>query len=1087
MGDYGANLVIRAKLTWPRPRRYLLQRPALSARLLESRRYRLTLVQAGTGYGKSTAIVSALGEGRTPPPGVFWYSLSEADRDVLLFLLHLVYAFRWQWPNLGDRALELLEETEGATPYHAVVDALSNDLVGLQTPDIVLVLDDYQFVGSTPEINALVEHLMEAWPPNLHLVVSTRQRPAFKNLARWRVKGDLLEITQKDLAFSLDEIEALFRTQYGLVLTDAQVRRLATETEGWVIALQMIWQSLQSGVAGSLDQILSELPRSLQDLFTYLAQEVLARRPVPIQNFLLKTSVLRQLDPDACDHLMGWDRSRALLEELDQEAFYVTRLGEAYRYHHLFHDFLRQQLVLSDAGAARGLHCQAADFYTQKGDVEEGIFHMLAAAEYRAAAEAMVQLAEFMVHSGRFDTMNEWAASLPPDVLERFPALMYHLGELCRFASHFDEALAWYEQAKERYLQQRDVAGASRALRGQAAVYLDTVRPLKAESLLQQALRLIDGQPDREERARLLDLLAENMTNRGKWEEAESLRRQARELREEGPSLADLDVRVLLRTGRLAEARSILEERTAEERRRADRFREPRGHRETLLVLSLIYAMQGLPDEAFACAREGIEVGRQLNSPFVEAVGYMRLGHAWQISGRPGAFDQALGCYRRAIEIGEQLAVARTKVEAMWGLCRLYGFNGDLAAAEQFAHEGREVGLSAGDEWIAALIDLALGAGYVIAGRDEARHWLTRSAKTFRDCGDPFGQTVSRLWQCSLAQKRGAAGWTAELDESLASVQMHAYDFLFERSTFLGPADPAAWAPLLIAGRKIKARAAYAAALMARLGLPPNLEFHPGYTLRVHTLGQFAVARGQQAVDDGEWRRDKARQLFQLLLVNRGRFMEREEMASLLWPETDSAAGLNQQFKVTLNALQQVLEPGRPSRAASLWIRRRGSAYRLDPDAPLWLDVAIFERLIEQGHKAAPESAALDFYQQALALYKGDFLPACLYDDWCQAERERMRQLYLATASQVGEALLARGDADAAVALCQQIIGVDNCHETAYQQLMRAHILKRDFVQALRTYERCVACLREELDVPPLPETAALHEEIRRRLAGETA
>jgi len=78
---------------------------------------------------------------------------------------------------------------------------------------------------------------------------------------------------------------------------------------------------------------------------------------------------------------------------------------------------------------------------------------------------------------------------------------MYRMGELCRFASRFDEALAWYEQAKERYDLQRDVAGASRALRGQAAVYLDTVRPIKAESLLQEALRLIDGQQYREEQA----------------------------------------------------------------------------------------------------------------------------------------------------------------------------------------------------------------------------------------------------------------------------------------------------------------------------------------------------------------------------------------------------------------------------------------------------------------------------------------------------------------------------------------------------------------------------------------------------------
>lgn len=1078
MSEFGQDLIIRAKLVLPRPRRYLLRRPALSARLLEAQHYRLTVVQAGTGYGKSTALVSALQEA---PLDVFWYSLAESDRDARLFLLHLAHAFQARFPELGSLALAMLQAPgTNSVSYPAVIDALSNELMDHLTREAVLVLDDYHLVNPASEVNMLVNHFIQILPPNLHLIIATRHRPLLKMLTQWRVKGDLFEITQQDLAFSSDEIDALFRTQYGLVLDARQVQRLAIETEGWAIALHMIWQGLQSGVAGSLDQILEELPRSLEDLFVYLAQEVLARRPAHIQDFLLQTSILRQLDPAACDHLMRWDKSKVLLDELDQEAFFLVRLGDAYRYHYLFHDFLRQQLSLSDQHQARRLHRRAADFYQQKGNSEETIHHLLAAAEYKPAAETMVQLAESMVQSGRFDTMNEWVISLPPDVLEQFPALMYHLGELCRFASHFDEALAWYEHAKERHLQQRDIAGASRALRGQAAVYLDTVRPIKAETLLQQALRLIDGQPDREERARLLNLLAENMTNRGKWEEAEALRRQARGLLQEGPSLADLDVRVLLRTGRLAEARAILEERAAEERRRTDSFREPRGHRETLLVLSLIYAFQGRPDQAFACAREGIEIGRQLKSPFVEAVGYMRLGHAWQISNRPESFDQALSCYQRAIEIGEQLAVPRTKVEAMWGLCRLHGYNGNLALAEQIACEGREIGLAAGDEWIAALIDLALGASYVIAGQDnQAFHWLNKSAKTFRDCGDPFGQAASLLWQCVLYQKHGATELPARLSELLAIAQKHAYEFLFDRPAFLGSADPATPAPLLVAGRHIKTCAAYAATLLARLRLPPDLEFHPGYTLRVQTLGQFAVWRGRQAVDDNEWKREKARQLFQLLLVNRGRLMERDEIAARLWPETDSATTLNQQFKVTLNALQQVLEPGRPSRVASLFVQRLGSAYCLNPDAPLWLDVAIFEQLVEQGSKASDEPAALDLYRQAVALYKGDLLPACIYEDWCQGQREHVRQLYLSTASKIAAASLAQGDADAAISLCTQILAIDNCYEAAYQWLIRAYLHKRDFVQARRTYERCVACLKEELEMAPMPETTALYKETR--------
>jgi LuxR family maltose regulon positive regulatory protein len=1061
MNEYGQDLVIRTKLVLPRPRRYLLPRPALSARLLEALHYRLTIVQASTGYGKSTALASAL---QKAPLDLFWYSITETDQDPMLFVLHLVYAFRRRWSDVGEPALKMGQEA-GAN-HKAIVNALSNELVSRGGQETILVLDDYHLVNPSTEVNVIVDHFLEVLPPNLHLVIATRQHPVLKSLVRWRVKGDLLEIGQRDLAFSAGEIEALFRTQYGLPLSTQQVQRLATETEGWIIALQMIWQGLQSGIAGSLDQILEELPRSLQDLFTYLAQEVLARQPVRIQEFLLRTSVLRQLDPAACDVVLGWEGSGALLSELDKEDFFLMHLGDTYRYHHLFHDFLRQQAATDPR--TQDLHRRAATFYQQHQDLEEAIYHWLAAQEVEIAAEMMVQASETLVRDRRLDTMSDWVA-----------ALMHRLGELCRFASRFDEALAWYEQAQERYSLRRDIAGASRALRGQAAVYLDTVRPIKAESLLQEALRLVDGQPDREEQARLLELMAENMTNRGRWEEAESLRLQARELCEEGPGLADLDVRVLLRTGRLDETRALLEERAAEERRYPDRVREPRSHRETSLLLSLVYAWQGRPGEALAYARESIELARRLESPFVEAVGYMRLGHAWQITDHPEAAEQAWACYQQAMDIGERLAVPRTKAEALWGLCRLYGFSHDLAAAERSAHEGIQVGLGAGDEWIGALIGVTLGAGYVIADRvKDADQWLNRSAAAFFECGDPFGQTVARLWQCLLYHRHGSTQLASALQELLRLVKAHGYEFLLSRLTFLGPPDPPALAPLLTTARQSEAHAAYAAHLLEQMGLPFDLASHPGYSLRVHTLGRFAIYRGQEAIGAGEWRREKARQLFQLLLVNRERFLPRDEITAHLWPEADTIAA-EQQFKVTLNALQHALEPHRPPRTPTFFVQRQGRTYGLNPAAPLWLDAVVFERLVAQGDRADDEPMALGCYRQALPLYQGDFLPDSLDRDWCREERERLRHLYLTTATKAAEMLLARDDVEATIRLSQQALTVDNCWETAYQLLIRAHLQRQDRVQALRTYERCVTCLREELDVSPTPETSVLYEEIR--------
>ena len=106
---------------------------------------------------------------------------------------------------------------------------------------------------------------------------------------------------------------------------------------------------------------------------------------------------------------------------------------------------------------------------------------------------------------------------------------------------------------------------------------------------------------------------------------------EARLLRTEtDPEELYLEARAMLRTGRLAQGRQLLERRAAEEGR-ADPARPQRFHRETQMLLSLICAFQGDAAAAGRTARQGIATGLALESAFVQAVGHMRLGHALQI------------------------------------------------------------------------------------------------------------------------------------------------------------------------------------------------------------------------------------------------------------------------------------------------------------------------------------------------------------------------------------------------------------------------------------------------------------------------
>lgn len=1057
--------VLHTKLKPPRLPRTTLIRPRLDALLRNALDYRVTLVQASTGYGKSTALAN-LADWNLP---LFWYSVSEGDADPRQFLMHLIAAFRQGLPAFSDSLAALLFDTDASALQ--ISDVLLNALNDALRAPALLVVDDYHLAASQ-EVATLFDHFLSFLPADLHVIVASRYAPQWEHLVTWRARGQVLDLKRDALAFTPDEIATLFCETYQYPLSPRDVEILHAQTEGWPIALQLVWQELRAKPHATLADVLARKTESLDTLFAYLAHAVLAEQPRDVQNFMLESAVLRDLDEEACAAVTSCADVRAMLHDLrERDLFIITLDSTHYRYHHLFHDFLRDQATRLNANAVRERHRRAAEFYQRQENFDEAFYHWRNASAFPQAADLIEAVGDRILREGRLDTLANWLDAIPPEQVAARPLLIFYLGDLARLRSRFEDALAWYAQAERAWRATNDVRGIVRALRGQALIYLDTVRAHQAEELLQKALRLMDGVDDRASQARLLELLAENKLNMGKAAEAETLRERARMLREEGPSEDVLSVRVKLRTGRLDEAREILETWAHDERGKPH---APRAHRETMLLLALIYAMQGHAEPARRAAEEGIAIGKQLASPFVTAVAWMRLGHAHQVSGDLSA---AIRAYEESIAIGDRLMVRRTRAEAMWGMTRAHGFAGDIRAAQQAAREAIEVTQSAGDAWLIALIQIALGSSLVLARHDrDALPILSDAVAGARSCGDKVAQAAGRLWLAlahwHLNQRARAL---TQLDEALALGQANRADYLFTARTLLGLQDPRALVPLLLEAKRQGQHAAYIARLLATMHLE-NFTTHPGFQLRVQTFGAFRVWRGDQEIESREWARKKARQLFLLFVTRRNSLIEREEIFELLYGEMPTEAAVRD-FKVALNALNKALEPERGDDEPA-FIAREESAYGLRPGADIWIDAEEFAQLIAHADKAN-DATALDLYRRALALYHDDYLIAdARYDDWAIAERERLLAMYLRAADRLASELLTRGALDEAIEWCEKILARDRCWEHAYRLMMRAYAQRGDRVQVRRVFEQCVRVLREDLDVEPSAATVAVYRKV---------
>jgi DNA-binding SARP family transcriptional activator len=1067
------SFIVRTKLIPPPLNRHILHRPALAKKMKGLYDIPLMIVHSGPGYGKSTALAAFLHTEKTP---FGWYSIGKTERDLLPFLMYTAHALVAAHPQLGEGWLDDLARIGERFPREdAVQPALAtfvNTLSALNR-DVVLVLDDYHHVRDSEPVGKWMEALLAHQPGKLHLVVSGRSRPDWEILTVLKARGQLLEITEKELAFQEEEIAVLFHDSYELPLTEQEVRRICRKTEGWAVAVQMIRQRLQAG--GDLDAVLNSGAESMDDLFAFLAGEVLRKETPDMQFFLEQASIFEEISAAVCRDVLDLPNAEALLERASGQKLFLFEVGEGrYRFHALFREFLQQELR-KKSGLFEHLHRKAARYYqaVQRNDL--ALHHGLAAGDHESLAETAALCGRSMIANGQLESLFKALSAIPEPLKDRRPTLWICEGEILRYRCVYEKALACYRRGEEQARKAGDAALTLEALEGQAKIYLDTIQPGRADGILRRALALLEEEQaaNEQRKLRLVSMMAENLVNAGRAAEAEVWYAGRSALApEENP--VNLEARLHLRTGRLREAQRILERRKAAGEAHPG-FRLPQAHRETDLLLSLIASLFGEPERARRLGEAALVQGIRSKAPFVEACARMRMGHAAQLAHKDER-AVALDCYTAAIRMMDEIGAPRGKAEPLMGLCLLYGRAGVRDMAMMYGEQALTLTEQADDFWLSSLIRLSMGVSAACCGAwREASALLEECRGRFVACGDGYSLTVTLLWQ-SYVSYYGEDGrrFDEHMEQFLKMLQAGEYEFLLHRRTLFGPRDVRRLAPLLFEAQDRNIRSRYVRYLLETMGLS-HAHYHPGYTLRIQTLGAFRVWLGDRELKDKDWQRGKARELFQLLITKRRRLLPKEEILELLWPEQDRNAAARD-FKVALNALNTALEPHRRARSGTFFIQRHGSSYGLNLASGFELDAVEFEALTKQGLEEKDPEKAAQVLEAGLALYEGDYLPDRRYDDWCLEERERLRVLFLRGAEKLAGKLAHNGEYDKAIHWCERIVGVDACWEEAYRLLMVCHIRKHNRREAIRWYRICKERLARELGIAPMPQLTRLYE-----------
>ena len=363
----------------------------------------LTLLSAPAGFGKSTVMAQAFEQFTQAGIATAWLTARQTDNDLSRFLSCLDKIVR----HLGI--------------VHPGSDAMTS--IARHSAPFALFVDDLENIQE-PSVLALLQEIAQLLPHQAHLIVATRLTPTL-GLSRLRVSGRLTEIGGSELRLDIEESKALFATQLAVGnLSLTELVHLHGKTEGWAAALSLASIALKR--AESRIDFISQFSGSTSTIAQYLSEVVLAEQTPRVRRFLLRISVLRTFNLPVCEALNQDANCREIIDLLHAQGLVIPIESKCgfWRFHGLFAEFLRDQLISEQPDELLSLHLAASHWYEQTGQAVLAIDHAVLGEAFDQAVMLLERHTESLLEQGRMRLLRRWFTSIPQELITAHPVLL---------------------------------------------------------------------------------------------------------------------------------------------------------------------------------------------------------------------------------------------------------------------------------------------------------------------------------------------------------------------------------------------------------------------------------------------------------------------------------------------------------------------------------------------------------------------------------------------------------------------------------------------------------------------------------------
>ncbi len=477
----------------------------------------LILVYSPAGYGKTTLIQNFISKQNL---NFGWLNVTGEIDHMFTFFKYLVYSLARINKKFGKNTLEIIESWNQRylatnNPQNAINDITSTfikEFGEVFNDDIILVLDDLQYIEDSKWFKESFNTLFDVLPRNLHLVLITRQLPNF-NMLPLMEKGNMLKIGMEDLIFRFDEIIELLKEIYSIGYTEDSVRLLENNLGGWITGIHLILKSYGKDF-NSLNIDYQKIP---ENIFNILAGEIFEQLNGETQNLLVLSSLLQRFNPDICKQALDIKNSEEIIKSILDKNLFVQTIpvlydesngySESYNYQILFKIFLNQKAneLYTDENL-KNIYKRVYKYYCDRGDIISAIDNIVKTKDYTIVIPAIIEHFDFLFEEGKFEFLWKWVKQVDNEIDVHNPYIIYYLGLLYKyFIGDLGKSLDFLNNAVRLFEKHNDQNALANCHVMKASVLMNLGR---TNDVIPELTQLLDKQTTPDIRSNLLFYLA---------------------------------------------------------------------------------------------------------------------------------------------------------------------------------------------------------------------------------------------------------------------------------------------------------------------------------------------------------------------------------------------------------------------------------------------------------------------------------------------------------------------------------------------------------------------------------------------------